>query len=156
MVSRRTFISALALLSSAGAVRAHTPFGQWVVYRKKHLLIGAHRADPSTYKLAKLLTSILGHHLPDAKSRVARAPNSQRLASLLGTDQLDVAVLSHADAEAIRKGEGKFAPYGEIALNDLLDLGKYVLVAHERFPERHSELVIAALADSELGPIAEE
>jgi len=42
-----------ALRLSVGAAAAlllsgHTPYRQWVVYRKKHLLIGCHKADPET------------------------------------------------------------------------------------------------------------
>ncbi len=137
----------LALAFSQGAW-AHTPYGQWVVYRKKHLLIGSHRADPATYAEAKRLAAVLAEHLPKSRSRVARAPTAGRLASLLGTDQLDVAVLSRDDAMAMRSGEGKFAPYGTIPLALLANLEAHVLVAHERFPERHAWLVSKTLRET--------
>jgi len=152
-VNRRQILSGLALVvAGAGSSRAHTPFGQWVVYRKKHLLIGAHRADPETYALAKRLSAALGLHLPKAKSRVARAPTAGRLASLLGTDQLDVAVLAKSDAIAMRDGAGHFHPYGRIDLTLLTALSDHVLVAHARFPKRHAWLVAAALHESGLDP----
>ncbi len=71
-----------ALWLSVGAAMVlllggHTPYGQWVVYRKKHLLIGCHKADPETYDLAKRVVALLDAHLPAAKSRVARAPNAR-------------------------------------------------------------------------------
>ncbi len=135
---------ALAFCQSAGA---HTPYGQWVVYRKKHLLIGAHRADPPTYKEAKRLAALLAEHLPKSRSRVARAPTAGRLASLLGTDQLDVAVLSREDAADMQNGRGKFAPYGKIPLTLLAELGPYILIAHERFPARHAWLVSKTLSN---------
>ncbi|MEM8687500.1 MAG: hypothetical protein AAGF81_09235 [Pseudomonadota bacterium] len=137
----------LALAFSQGAW-AHTPYGQWVVYRKKHLLIGSHRADPPTYAEAKRLAAVLAEHLPKSRSRVARAPTAGRLASLLGTDQLDVAVLSREDAVAMRSGQGKFAPYGKIPLALLASLGTYVLIAHERFPSRHAWLVSKTLSEA--------
>lgn len=146
-------VSALALVvAGAGAARAHTPFGQWVVYRKKHLLIGAHRADPETYQLAKNLAGSLAKHLPKARSRVARAPTAQRLASLIGTDQMDVAVLGRTDAIAMRDGTGHFEPYGRIDLVLLTALQDHLLVAHARFPKRHAWLVTAALHESGLDP----
>ena len=37
----RLSVAAVATLLLSG----HTPYGQWVVYRKKHLLIGCHKAD---------------------------------------------------------------------------------------------------------------
>lgn len=146
-MNRRTFLGALLLAAAAKPALAHTPYGQWVVYRKKHLLIGAHRADTRTYELAKQLAAQLAEHLPKSKSRVARAPTAERLASLLGTDQLDLAVLARADAEGILTGAGRFKPYGAIPLRLLASLGSHLLVAHERFPPRHAWLVAAALHD---------
>ena len=135
------------LLASWQAAGAHTPYGQWVVYRKKHLLIGAHRADPPTYETAKRVAATLAEHLPKSRSRVARAPHAGRLASLLGTDQLDVAVLSMADAAEMKAGSGQFKPYGQIPLRLLAVIGDQVLVAHQRFPARHAWLVTSTLAD---------
>jgi hypothetical protein len=144
-VNRREFLGALVFAAGAKRVDAHTPYGQWVVYRKKHLLIGSHRTDPETYVVAKELASLLVEHLPKSKSRVARAPTAQRLASLLGTDQLDLAVLARADAVGMLEGTGRFEPYGVIPLKLLAKLDSYLLVAHERFPLRHAWLVAAAI-----------
>ena len=130
----------------------HTPYGQWVVYRKKHLLIGCHRADPATYDLAKRVVAVLAEHLPAAKSRVARAPDAERLASLLGTAQLDVATLSPPDAATMLHGTGRFEPYGAIALRVLAPVGGRLLVARADFPEQHAWLVTRALAGSDLLP----
>ena len=102
--------------------QAHTLYGQWVVYRKKHLLIGCHRKDPLTFDLAKRIEAEFTHALPEAKARVARAPHPERLASLLGTDQLEIAVLAIAEAEAMAAGTGEFAPYGRQPLTLLADL----------------------------------
>ncbi len=146
-----------ALRLSAGTAAAlllggHTPYGQWVVYRKKHLLIGCHRADPKTYDLAKLVVALLAAHLPAAKSRVARAPDAGRLASLLGTAQMAVATLSPADAAAMLQGAGRFAAYGAIALRVLTPVDDRLLVARADFPERHAWLVTGALVGSDLAP----
>ena len=143
-MNRRTLIAGLVCLAGTRAA-AHTPYGQWVVYRKKHLLIGAHRAEPATYELAQQLVGVLAKHLPKAKSRIARAPTAGRLASLIGTDQLDVAVLNQADAVGMLNGKGEFSAYGRIALRVLARLETHLLVAHERFPARHAWLVAAAL-----------
>ncbi len=145
-MNRRKVLWVPLVLAFGQGARAHTPYGQWVVYRKKHLLIGSHRADPPTYAEAKRLAAVLAERLPKSRSRVARAPTAGRLASLLGTDQLDVAVLSRDDAVAMRSGEGKFAPYGKIPLALLANLDAYVLIAHERFPARHAWLVSKTLS----------
>ncbi|MCG8560400.1 MAG: twin-arginine translocation signal domain-containing protein [Hyphomicrobiales bacterium] len=150
-MNRRRLIKATALAAAATLLGGHTPYGQWVVYRKKHLLIGCHRADPQTYDLAKQIVAVLKERLPKARARVARAPNAGRLASLLGTDQMDVAVLGWADALAMLKGEAAFEPYGPIPLRLIAAVGDRALVAHERFPARHSWLVRAALPPRPFG-----
>lgn len=144
-MNRREFLWVPVLLASWQKVGAHTPYRQWVVYRKKHLLIGAHRADQATYELAKKLAAVLAHNLPKSKSRVARAPTAQRLASLIGTDQLDVAVLDPADAIGMLNGSGKFEPYGPISIRQLAKIGDRLLVAHERLPAKHAWLIAATL-----------
>ncbi len=146
-----------ALRLSAGAAAAlllggHTPYGQWVVYRKKHLLIGCHKADPETYDQAKRVVALLAEHLPAAKSRVARAPDAGRLASLLGTAQMNVAILGPADAAAMLRGTGRFEPYGAIALRVLTPVDGRLLLARADFPERHAWLVTGALAGTDLAP----
>ena len=150
-----------ALRLSVGAAAAlllggHTPYGQWVVYRKKHLLIGCHKADPQTYDLAKRVVTLLGEHLPAAKSRVARAPDAGRLASLLGTAQMEVATLSSSDAAGMLQGTGRFAAYGAIALRVLTPVDGRILVARADFPARHAWLVTGALVGSDLAPALEQ
>lgn len=130
----------------------HTPYGQWVVYRRKHLLIGCHRQDPQTYELAQQVVGALADHLPDANSRVARAPDARRIASLLGTDQLETSVLPDREAVAMLRGSGDFVPYGAIALRLLAPVGDRLLVARADFPERHAWLVTGALVGTELAP----
>ena len=149
---------ALRLTAGAAAgllLGGHTPYGQWVVYRKKHLLIGCHKADPETYDLAKRVVALLAEHLPAAKSRVARAPEAGRLASLLGTAQMDVAILSDPDAAAMLQGSGRFKPYGAIALRALTPVDGRLLIARADFPESHAWLVTGALAGTDLAPALE-
>jgi hypothetical protein len=153
----RRYVLGLALRAAAGTAVAvlltgHTPYGQWVVYRKKHLLIGCHKADPVTYDLAKRVVKLLEEHLPAAKSRVARAPDAGRLASLLATAQMDVASLSAADAAAMLAGSGRFEPYGPVALRLLTPLQGRLLIARADFPKRHAWLVAAALGGTDVTP----
>ena len=72
-MNRRRLIRTGGAAAAAFWLSGHTPYGQWVVYRKKHLLIGCHRADPQTYELAKQLVAILEDRLPKARARIARA-----------------------------------------------------------------------------------
>jgi len=142
---------ALACAWASGKAQAHTPFNQWVVYRKKHLLIGCHKEDLATYTLAQQLISVLDFELPTAKARIARAPTTRRLASLLATEQLDVAVLSPDDVVLMATGKGQFAPYGRIELRTLFLFTDYVLAVRNSFPVKHAWLVAHALHESEFG-----
>ena len=124
---------------------AHTPYRQWEVYRRKHLLIGCHKDDPDGYALAKAAIATLDEHLPAARARVARGPTAGRLASLLATEQMDVALLGESDALAMAAGTGRFAPYGAIALATLVALPGRLLVSRADLPGRHAWLVADAL-----------
>lgn len=125
--------------------QSHTPYSQWQVYRQKHLLIGCHRQDLETYKLAQNVVAVLDSHLPAAKARVARAPHPQRLASLLGTDQLQFSILDLPTLFDMIAGRDKFKPYGQLELQVLWRNQRYVLAARAEVPARHGWLVAAAL-----------
>jgi hypothetical protein len=146
MTARRHFMKMLAAatVASTSAI-AHTPYGQWIVYRKKHLLIGCHREDPETYILAKAVVQDFEHDLEEANARVARAPRPERRASLLATDQMDVAILDPASASEMSAGTGRFGPYGEIPLCIIGSTKDHIFVGHERMPERHAWLIAMAL-----------
>ncbi|MEM9061205.1 MAG: hypothetical protein AAGD13_12160 [Pseudomonadota bacterium] len=153
MISRRSFAIGLAAGAVAPVAAAHTLYPQWVAYRRKHLLIGCHRKDPKTYRLAEVLVAGINHALPKAKARAARAPHPERLASLIGTDQMEVAVLPVPEALAMRDGAGSFAPYGRINLTQIAAFQDHILVAEAGFPDRHAWLLSAAIADTDL-PVA--
>ncbi|MEO9574649.1 MAG: hypothetical protein ABJ263_03860 [Tateyamaria sp.] len=123
-------------------------FNQWVVYRQKHLLIGCHRKDMLTYELALQLSETLAHLLPEASSRPARAPHPQRLASLLGTRQLELAVLDKGTASDIKTASDPFSPYGMVPLQQLAVMGEHMLVAHRDFTPHHAWLLANALDQS--------
>lgn len=152
-MKRRSIIGGLLALAglASRAASAHTPYRQWEVYRKKHLLIGCHRQDLSTWEEAKTLVAMLDRHLPEARARVARAPRPARLASLMATEQLDVAVLAPDTASAMAAGAKAFSAYGPVPLTLLGALPRHVLVARADFPAGHGWLVAEAL-DGRLAP----
>lgn len=145
---RRALLTGLAAGVAAPAL-GHTLYPQWVAYRRKHLLVGCHRKDMTTWHLAEALAAEINAALPEAKARVARAPHPERLASLLGTDQMEIAVLG-PEAVDLAAGEGRFAPYGLVPLRLLAGLGDHALYAHGGFPDRHAWMVRAALHESAL------
>jgi len=154
-VNRRRAVRLSIGAAAALLLSGHTPYGQWVVYRKKHLLIGCHKLDPETYDLAKRVVALLAEHLPAAKSRIARAPDAGRLASLLGTAQMAVAILNSVDAAAMLGGTGRFEAYGAVSLRLLLPIAGRLLIARTDFPARHAWLVTGALVGTDLAPARE-
>lgn len=134
-----------ALAALAGPASAHTPYRQWKVYRRKHLLLLAHRDDPKTYALARALAALLLERLPESKARVTRAPDLQRVVSLLGTDQLQYAVLARRDAAAMARGAAPLDAFGQVPLAVLAVLGGHLLVARPDVPDRHAWLIAEAL-----------
>jgi hypothetical protein len=144
---RRDVIAGLAAGVLAPAAQAHTLYNQWVVYRQKHLLIGSHRQDPPSFAMAQEIEAILGHLLPEASARAARAPHPERLASLLGTGQMFVAVLNTPALTGIMAGEGRFAPYGAVPLTFVGHRDDHWVAAHESLPVHHAWLLAAALAE---------
>ena len=138
---RRRFLAGILGVLCLG----HTPFQQWVVYRKRHLIILTGKTDGSAYKLGKRLAAILANELPASKARVTRAPYMERIGSLLSTEQLDVALLSGTAAVALLHGRPPFVDYGPLPLRRIASLGSYVLVCRDNFPNRHAYLVAQAL-----------
>lgn len=139
----------LRLAAGSGAwllLAAHTPYRQWEVYRRRHLLILTHRGDPGTFEIGARVASVLARHLPASQAEVTRAPHGERVASLISTKQMDVAVLSRADAVALKLGRAPFADYGPMELRTLVVLGGYLLVCRRDFPARHAYLVVKTLA----------
>lgn len=143
--SRRNVLRLGALAAVWLAAGAHTPYRQWTVYRRKHLLLLAHRDDPETYEVATALAETLQARLPESKARVTRAPHLHRVASLLATGQLDFAVLRLEDALTMLHGDAPLDPYGKIPLTGVAAFGGRVLVARADVPDEHGWLLARAL-----------
>ena len=73
-MKRRLVLRLSAAIVAELLLSAHTPYGQWVVYRKKHLLIGCHKADPVTYDLAKRVIARKDDMRASLHEGVARGP----------------------------------------------------------------------------------
>jgi TRAP-type uncharacterized transport system substrate-binding protein len=145
---RRTFLRAGLVAVACFTAGGHTPYRQWQVYRRKHLLVGTSKADAPTYPLGQKIAAVLATYLPESSARVTRGPDPWRLASLLTTDQLEVALLSVADAAALRDGRAPFDAFGPTALNALFAFGGYLLVCRPDFPAHHGYQVVQTLAEN--------
>ena len=147
IVHRRTCLQAGLIALAWLATGGHTPYRQWQVYRRRHLLIGTSKADAPTYPLGQEIAELLATHLPESSARVTRGPDPWRLASLLTTGQLEVALLSAADVAALRDGRAPFAAFGATELNALFAFGDYFLVCRPAFPAHHAYQVVQTLAE---------
>lgn len=145
---RRRLLRLGAVPLLAWLTGAHTPYRQWQVYRRKHLLIGTSRAEPASYPLGRQIASVLAEHLPESRARVTRGPTSRRLASLLTTGQLEVVLLAEADLVALRDGRPPLESFGGAELRALFRFADLWLVARPDFPDRHAFLVTRTLAEN--------
>jgi TRAP-type uncharacterized transport system substrate-binding protein len=125
---------------------AHSPYGQWQVYRRRHLLVGTSRADAPTYPLGQRIVEVLASRLPESSARVTRGPSAWRLASLITSGQIELVLLSAADVAALRDGRPPFEAFGATRLCTLFAFGAHWLVCRPDFPERHAYLVVETLA----------
>jgi hypothetical protein len=125
---------------------AHTPYGQWQVYRRRHLMIGTSKADGPSYPIGQRIAGVLVTNLPESSARVTRGPDAWRLASLLTSGQIEVVLLRTVEVVALRDGRPPFEAFGATRLCSLFAFGERWLVCRPDFPERHAWLVVEALA----------
>jgi hypothetical protein len=144
-MNRRHALTALGLLAVSAAARAHTPYRQWKVYRQRYLLILSSRDDPPSDDLAERFAATLREALPESRAQVARAPHVQRIASLISSRQVDVAVLQAGNARALFNGEAPFSDFRPVPLRVLVQSGEYQCVCRDDFLDRHAYLVSEAL-----------
>jgi TRAP-type uncharacterized transport system substrate-binding protein len=123
----------------------HTPFPQWKVYRQRHLFIAIDRTDTTAYTLSHRLTEIFDRDLPEAEAKVTRAINAVGVASLMSTAQLDVALMQKTDAVAWSQGAAAFQAIAPVSLRTLVDLGDYLLICRDDFPNRHASVIAHTL-----------
>jgi hypothetical protein len=142
---RRRILEGLAATFLLTAVSAHTPYGQWTVYRQRNLFIVASRKDPPALDLAKILVEGLAIELPQSHARMTRASDVVRIASLLATGQLEVAIISREAATAMFAGSGDFEAVGPVPIRVLAKLDGHLLVTVASFKARHAYLLTAAV-----------
>lgn len=145
-MKRRAFLKSALILGAVTFGSGHTPYRQWKIYRKRYLLILTSKTDVPSYPLGKRVAEVLATYLPTSKARVTRAPYTRRIASLISSKQMDVALLSRDDAAALLEGQPPFADYGPLPLRTIIGLGEYLLVCRNDFPARHAYLVAETLS----------
>ena len=147
---RRTFLKKLfitSLFTFSGFVRAHTPYRQWKVVRKKHLLIYSNREDIKTDQLAEKVNKIFKEFLPEAKSMVARGRNYKRIASILTTGQGMLALFSKDEAQNLFNGKYPYKGYSGKHIRVICKISDYYLLTNTSFKNDHAILVYDTLID---------
>jgi TRAP-type uncharacterized transport system substrate-binding protein len=144
-LSRRGALRLILIGAISLGAGGHAPYGQWGVYRKRYLLILTTRSDPTSYELGTQIATILAERLPDSRAQTSRAPHKERIASLISSKQMDVALMLRDDAAALRAGAPPFS-FGPVSLHTIVGLGDYLLVCRDDFPARHAWLICEAIS----------
>ncbi|MBI1395172.1 MAG: hypothetical protein GC151_04260 [Betaproteobacteria bacterium] len=148
--SRRRLLSLAGAVGACALLAAHTPYRQWVIMRRRFLLVLTSREDPGSDALGERIAAVLLSRLPSSRAEVVRGPTDARVASLLSTGQMDVAVVSHSHALALSRGAPPFADFPATPLRVIVENGDYAFVCRDDFPVHHGYLVAQALmADRE-------
>ncbi len=142
-VSNTSHPSLFFLISSLTAY-AHSPWGQYQVYRQKHLLILSTIVDEPTYPYSKKLVEAINQVIPEANTRPARAKNFERVHSLIKTKQLQLVLLSKGNAKALLEGSGPFSNFGAVDVRTLYSFGDMLLLVQPDFSDSHVWLLADA------------
>jgi len=149
MLNRRLFTKSL-ILSLSFISMGHAPWGQWQVYRMRHMLILSVIEDEESYPFSKKIIDSLEKTLPESRARPARARGFRRVYSLLSTDQMPLVVLSKDVAISLLYGTGVFSEFSPVNMNLVYDFGKMVLLARPKMPDNHTWRITDAIIRSDM------
>ncbi|MEM9768710.1 MAG: hypothetical protein AAF892_12630 [Cyanobacteria bacterium P01_D01_bin.71] len=144
-MNRRNFLSGVPAAIALWPLVGHTPFPQWKVYRQVHLFIVVSREDSTAYELGQAITTTLATELPESQAMLTRARDCLRLASLISTHQLDLALLHRSELTTWQQGEPPFNQVEAVPLQTLFEIGEYVLISRADFRAEHAALVSQTL-----------
>lgn len=126
----------------------HSPYRQWVVYRRKRLFILTNAADEASFPFGQIIAQVLAIYLPESQAMAARARDSVEIIKLIGSQQLDVALLQAAEAQDAFQGKGKFQEEGPLpTLRTLFVFGSYLLVGRDDFPKQKAYQIVKTLTE---------
>lgn len=140
-MNRRDFLSIRMAAIALWPVFSHTPFPQWKVYRQIHLFIAVNREDELACNIGRAIADTLATELPASRAMVTRARDASRLASLISTQQLDLALIHRSELNAWRQREHPYEHISPIPLQELFEARSYVLVSRRDFRFDHAALV---------------
>jgi hypothetical protein len=129
---------------------SHSPWGQYAVYRQKHLLVLSTRDDAESYPYSKRLVEAINKGAPEASARPARAINLDRAYNLLRSDQFQFALLSPGNIEAMRSATGPFSGKPAVDLRTVYKFEGLEFVVRADFPNN----LVSIVTDAVLSNIA--
>ncbi len=139
--------AALPLLIAPLAARAHTPYRQWDIFRKRYLQILTSRSDSAGDAAGDEWVALLRERLPLSRAMVSRARDLNRIASLLKTDQAKLAILPYADARDLYEARTPYEDFKPMPLQLLLDNGSHLLVTRSDLPLHHAYAIVVTLLE---------
>src|SRR4029079_4784255 len=89
---------------------------QWKRSHAGDLLLYVHAPDPGSDEIGGMVAKQLRKLLPESGARVVREPTAVRVASLMSTQQGDLAVIAHDIALEIYRGSPPFKAVKPIEL----------------------------------------
>ena len=147
MLNRR-FLLKFIILPIGFITMGHAPWGQWQVYRMRHMLLLSVIEDPESYPFSKIIIEALEETLPEAKARPARARGFERVYNLLSTDQMPLVVLSKNNAISLLYGTGVFSEFSPVRMQIVYDFGEMLLLARPKMPDSHTWRITDAIIRS--------
>lgn len=145
-MDRRTFLSLVSLAGGGFLLIGHSPYRQWYVYRTQRLIIVTSASEEPSFALGQAIARVLATALPESRAMVARARDSVDIVKLLGSRQLDIALLLADEASQALQGEGRFREEGSLPLRTLAAVGPYLLVCRDDFSTPTAYLIAMTLA----------
>ncbi len=125
----------------------HSPWGQYTVYRQKHLLIMSSKSDPESYPYSEQLVEAINREEPSARARPARARDLQRCYDLFVTNQLEFMLLPQIATEEMRYGRGAFDGRVPLSMKTMYAFGDLILSVHTAVPANVVRIVTYSILE---------
>jgi hypothetical protein len=140
-------VAVLVLAGQRPARADLEPDAMWSIYSRYRLLVVGQRDDEVALALAAAVADVLAASMPASRARMARAEDTWRVGVLIATNQLDLAIMTAQDAEALLLSAPPFEDVHEVALRLLVSFGSHVLVCRDDLAANHAYLFAQNLAE---------
>lgn len=146
-VDRRRVLRLAAASGLWFVLTGHSPYRQWNVYRKVHLIVLVNAEESASVQLGQAIAGVLAKHLPESRAMLARARDIRVLVRLLASKQLDTALIREEDASEAFRGSGRFADNGEVPLRALAQFGPFLFVCRDDLPKAIGYQIAETIAE---------